>query len=343
MSGLSSLFSGSVTPATPTSSDTSTTSPQWYQDYVYNLSNAASNLASSSYSQYPGIQVAAPSAQTTQAEQMATNNVGNYQGALQQAAQLTGQAGQATNQGKLTSSDINQYLNPYTDQVVGALQAASNKNFQDVTLPSIQNQFVSAGQSRSPQEMQADNNALYNNNLALNSSVSQALQSGYNSATSTASAQNAQQLAQAQANRTAAQSAGNQFNTIASNTQALAGYDVGQVAAAGQTVDTNNQANINAAMNNFSAQQQWPYQNLAYASNIIRGVNTGNSNSSYVGSTPTTTQTSSPLASFVGTALGSSALSNSTSNSVKSALSSLARGGHVKRKSGALNTYKMAA
>ena len=41
----------------------------------------------------------------------------------------------------------------------GALQTAANKNLFENQLPQIQDRFVSAGQSRSPQEMQATNNA----------------------------------------------------------------------------------------------------------------------------------------------------------------------------------------
>ena len=119
------LFQGQPVPPQPTGSDTQTSYPLWLQQYDANLANAATNLASSPYTMYPGQQVATPSAATQQSWKMATDSVGNYQPALNSATQLTQQASQP-----IGASQINQYLNPYTQDVVGALQKASNTNFQ---------------------------------------------------------------------------------------------------------------------------------------------------------------------------------------------------------------------
>ena len=58
-----------------------------------------------------------------------------------------------------------------------------------------------------------------------------------------------------------------------------------------------------------NAQQQWPYQNLAFLSNIIRGLPV-NSNQQTVGLAPATSSaySPSPLASFLGTAVGAKGL-----------------------------------
>lgn len=321
MSG--SLFTGSVIPNVPTGSDTSSNYPLWLQQYVSNLANAATNVASQPYSQFPGQQIATPSADTQEAWQMAQNNVGDYQPALNQAVAQT-QAGSSP----LTAAGIQQYLNPYTQNVIGGLQSASNMNLTQNQLPAISSQFVGAGQAASPQMMQADNNALYQSNQALDQATAGALSQGYNTATTTAEQQQALQL-----------QGGAQMGALGSLTQQLGGYDVGQVAAAGQAQDTTNQANINSAMNNFYAQQQWPYQNLAFASNIIRGQPVA-SNTQTVGSQPSTTNnyTASPLSAFIGTTLGGSALlSGASGNNSAAALNSVnaanagAEGGHFKK------------
>lgn len=83
--------------------------------------------------------------------------------------------------------------------------------------------------------------------------------------------------------------------------------DTGQLAAAGQAQDTVNQANINAALNNFYAQQQWPYQNLGFASNIIRGLPV-NTNQQTVGTTYNVPYQASPLSQFLGLTLGGASL-----------------------------------
>lgn len=308
---MSGLFNGQPLPQQPTGSDTSSSYPLWLQQYVYNLANTAGNLAGSDYSQFPGQQVAAPSNVTMNAWNMAQGNVGNYEGALGQAYNNTATGAQGTNVGQLTGGDISRYMNPYTDSVVGALQTASNKNFAENQLPMIASQFVKSGQSRSPQERQADNQALYNQNMALNQATAGALQQGYQGALTTAGQQQAMTLQQQQANRQAAQQAGAQWGALGQLTQQLGGYDVGQVAAAGQGIDTNNQANINSAMNNFYAQQQWPYQQLAYASNIVRGQPVA-TNTQVVGQSPASqnSYSPSPLSSFIGTTLGASAIAH---------------------------------
>ncbi len=314
-SSLSSLFSGTPIPQQPTGSDASTNYPLWQQQYVYDLSSAAQNLASQPYSAYPGQQVATPSAATQRAQGMALSDVGNYQGALSNAYNLTSQAGTP-----LSASQINGYLNPYTSNVIGGLQNAANTNLIQNQLPAISSQFVKSGQAASPQMMQADNNALYQSNQALDQATAGALSSGYNTATQTAEQQ--QQMAQ---------TAGAQYGQLGALTQQLGAGDVAQVSAAGQQQDTANQANINASMNNFYAQQQWPYQNLSYASNIIRGQAVP-SNTMQVGLQPASASsyTASPVAALTGTTLAASSLG-------------LARGGRVKRRGALTHHFDMAA
>lgn len=316
--GLSSLFSGAVLPQQPTSSDTSTQYPQWLQQFTYNLAQAGQDLAAQPYSPYPGPKIAVPSDATKQAWDLAQGNIGNYQGALNQAY-----AQNAAGSAPLSPDTINQYMNPYIGNVVGALQSASNTNFTKNTLPGIQSQFVSAGQVASPQQRQADNDAAYQSKQALDQATAGALSGAYQSASDTALKQRSQQL------QGSAQSA-----QLGALNQQLGGFDVGQIAASGQGQDTFNQSNLNAGLNDFYAQQQWPYQNLAYASNILRGQPIA-SNTQTVGLAPATTQSysPSPLQSFIGTTLGAGSLfggNRGASSGTTGALSGFKAGGSVR-------------
>lgn len=319
MSGISSfLFQGQPVPPQPTGSDVNTTSPLWLQQFNYNLANTAANLANSPYTAYPGQQIATPSAATTQAQNMALGNVGNYQGALNGAMTATQNA--AT---PIGADQINKYMSPYTNDVVGALQNASNTNLFTNVLPQVQDRFVGAGQSRSPQEMQATNNAVYQSGQALDQATAQALQAGYGQALTTATDQQKAQLA-----------GGAQLGNLGALTQQLGAGDIGSVAAVGAQQDQTNQAGINAAMNNFYSQQQWPYQNLAYASDITRGLSVP-SNVQTVGQQPSsqTTYSASPLQAFA-QGVGVSGATGLNSLGLKA-------GGHVSR--GALNEFREAA
>lgn len=298
------LFQGAPQAPSTTSGSTTSQYPQWMQDMVYSLGNAASNLAGTPYTPYPGQQVAQPGAATQRAWDMAAGGVGSYQPNLTSAESMTRAAGTP-----LTGADISRYMSPYMDQVIGGLTSASNRNLFDTVLPGIQDRFVSAGQSRSPQEAELTARTVGQSQKALNESIAGALGSGYQGALNTAIAQQGAQLA-----------GGAQFGQLGALNQQLRGGDIGALAAAGQAQDANAQQNINASMSNFYAQQQWPYQNLGFASNIIRGLPV-NTNTQTVGSSWSPTAngySASPLSTFLGATLGSRSLG-------------FAKGGRVRR------------
>lgn len=240
------LTQGTPVPA-PTGSDASTSFPLWLQSLEYNLSGAAGQLAGQPYQQFPGPQVATPSAQTQQAWNLAGQNVGSYQPYLNNASALTNEASQP-----LTAAQIQNFVNPYQNYVTQGLDANLTNNI----LPQIQAQFVGAGQVASPQQAQVAGQAAYNTQQA----VGQSLAGAYQGAVSSAQQQQAME-----------QAAGAQYGQLGALQSELGAADVSQLGSAGAAQDTVAQNNINAAINNFTAQQQWPYQNLSYLSNIERG------------------------------------------------------------------------
>jgi hypothetical protein len=306
-SGISSFLNGIAAPETTSSS---TQYPLWLQQAIESIAGAAGNLAQQPYQQFPGPTVAAPSQQTQEAWKTAGTNVGNYQPALNQASALT-QASAAP----ITASDISTFLNPYESYVTGAL----NRNLTDNILPAVQDKFVSAGQSRSPQEAQLTGQAIYGTQQA----AGQSLAGAYQGALDSLMRQRQQQG-----------SAGAALGQLGALTQQLGATDVGQLAAAGNAQDVIAQSNINAALNQFQQQQQYPYQQLGFLSDIINRVPI-----QATGQTTTSVQSGnvfapSPLATFAGTLAGG--------NSV-----GLARGGRVvpmrRRVMGALEHCRMAA
>lgn len=387
--------------------------PDISQAYT-NTNNAAAPLDGAAINSYtsPYYQtVQGAGAGLTGALSQASGNAGaDYtdflnRGALGNAGAYTGQlSGSAIGAGQDYTGALNQatqaaipsYLSPYLGNVVGGIESSLNTNLFQNTLPAIQDKFVSAGQSRSPQEAQLTSEAIYANQNALGQAVAPALEQGYTTALGaaqnatnagfgagnqfstsglsaatgaantglnaglgsantgfglgstgynlgTSTAENQQQMQQA---------TGAQFGQLGALTQQLGGYDVGQLAASGQAQDTTRQANLNAAQNQFNAQQQWPYQNLAFASNIIRGQPVA-SNTYTVGLSPSSqnSYTPSPLSAFVGTTLGASAIGNglnsATTGQALNSAQQLRKGGRVRpsndNRRGALSTYRRAA
>ena len=299
------LFQGNPIPPQTTGSDSSTSYPAWLQSMVYGLGNAAFNLAGTPYTPYPGQQVATPSAATQRSWDMAGAGTGAFQPDLTSAESMTRAAGTP-----ITGADITKYMNPYMDEVIGGLTSASNRNLFDTVLPGIQDRFVSAGQSRSPQEAELTARAVGQSQKGLDESIAGALGAGYQGALNTAISQQGAQLA-----------GGAAMGQLGALGQQLRGGDIGTLAAAGQAQDQNAQQNLNASMSNFYSQQQWPYQNLGFASNIIRGLPV-NTNTQTVGMSyapGTGGYQASPLATFLGAVSGGKALG-------------FARGGHARRR-----------
>ena len=256
------LFQG----AAPTVAKTeSTAAPLWLTQALMGTANAATQLAGQPYQPSPIPFVAQPSQQTQSAWNLASANQGNYQPYLQQAGALTQAAG-----APITQSDISNFLNPDQQYITGALTRNLNENI----LPGVQDKFVGAGQSRSPQEAQVTSNAVRDTNT----SIGQSLAGAYQGALSSLLQQRGQQG-----------QLGAQAGQLGALTQQLGAGDVSQLAAAGQGQDTLAQANLNAAQNQFQQQQQWPYQQVGFLSNVLRGMPLA-----ATGSTTSTTATAYP-------------------------------------------------
>lgn len=270
--------------AAPTTYSSSTQYPIWLQSAIEGLAGAAGNLAQQPYQQFPGPQVAAPSGATRQAWQLAQSNVGNYQPALSAATSATN-----AEAAPITPGQIQGFLNPEQDYITGAL----NRNLTQNVLPGIQDKFVSAGQSRSPQESEMTSRALLDNQTA----VGQSLAGGYQGALNSLLQSRQQQGA-----------AGAQLGTLAGLTSQLGATDVGSLASAGSAQDQNAQQNINAAMSNFQNQQQWPYQQLGFLSDIINRVPIQATGPTSTAIASGQTYAPSPLATYAGTLAGGNSI-----------------------------------
>lgn len=270
-------------------------------------------------------------------------SAGAYQGALNSAA----------------AQGEQQLQNPYNSQVVGATEQALNQNLFQNTLPAIQDRFVSAGQSASPQEMEMTNQAIQRNQQTIGQAIAPELQQGYTGALNVAN-QNANAGLNAASGATgsalnAATGASNtgfglansgyqgalntglqeqgyqlaggaQYGQLAGELSQLGASDVSQLSAAGNQQDNYNQANINAALNQFNAQNNYGWNQLGQASNIVRGVPYGTTTQT-AGLTGGGGYTASPLSTGIGVGALAGALSWRKGGSVSRRPVRRARGG----------------
>ena len=261
-----SLTQGSPLPNITTTQSQSTTAPSWYTDYLSNIAQQGTQAGAGA--QYVG---ATPMQQ--QAFDQTTQNIGSYQPNLQAATNLAGQAGNYD-----VAQAAGNFMQPYTQQVVGALGDIGRRNIEQYLAPQATAAAVGSGQfgSKRGAEVlgQQMNQGLQNLNLA----QSQALQTGYGQALSAAQQQEQAKLAASQ-----------QFGSLANQTQ------------------SQNLADINA-LSTMGAQQQqigqnqqlFPLQTATQQAALLRGYTMPTSvSSTYTGPIPGA-YSASPLAQIAG-------------------------------------------
>jgi hypothetical protein len=285
------LFNGQA-PAPTTTGQTSTSStPTWMQQYIQGLIAQANSVASTPYQAFPGPQVAGFTPQQTQAQSEIGALQGAQNGTLSQATSLAGSSANpgAISQGlgMLPTAATNiqnsiaptaAQINPYEQNVINKAEADATQYWQNQLQPSINNQFTAAGQYGSSANQRAEEQGANQITQNIQNTANAALASGY---------QNAQQanLAAGQAQGALGQTYGglgyeqgvlgeqgaSTLGSLASTGQNLGLQGASALDTIGGEQQSLNQANLNAAYQNFQNQVQYPEQQLSWLTGIESG------------------------------------------------------------------------
>lgn len=190
------LFQGN--PLTKTTQEQQT-APEFYTDYLQDIANLGQNAV-----QQGGVAGFSPLQQ--QAFNMAKDAAFAGSGSMGAASQLIGQAGTT----KLPDI-INQYMNPYTTNVVDEMARLSNENVQKNVMPSLNAAAAGSGQFGSTRQANATGQSLRDIQADLTGKQYAALNTGY---------QNAGTFAQNDLNRTL--QSGQAFDKLGTSQQELA-------------------------------------------------------------------------------------------------------------------------
>ena len=237
----------------------------------YNAVNTqAQTVAQQPFQQYstdPNAFVA-PLTSTQQAGITNTNAMaGAAQPYYQQATGL--EQASATNVNP-SALDVNQYLNPYTQDVVNATQAAMNQQ-QGQQLSQQQGQAISAGAFGGDRANLQRAALQGQQSLAQAQAISPLYQQNYNQALATAQQQQGVGLGAAQANRANLQNVAQGLASLGTNAQqaGLAGAQAQM--GAGQAQQQTQQAGLQALYNQSQQQQAYPFQVAQFLANIAEG------------------------------------------------------------------------
>ena len=253
----------------------------------YNAVNARAETVAQapyqSYSQDPNAFVA-PLSQTQQAGIQNTNAMAGAAQPYYGAA--TGLAAQSTGSVNPSALNVGQYMNPYTQSVVNATQAAMNQQ-QGQQLSQQQADAIRGGAFGGDRANLQRAQLMGQQGLAQAQAIAPLYQQNYNQALAAAQQQQGVGLGAEQANRQNLQNAATLFGSIGTNAQQAGLAGAQAQLAAGQTQQQTQQAGLQALYNQFQQQQGFPYQQAQFLANIAEG--TGALSGNATSGTSTTT------------------------------------------------------
>jgi len=286
---MASLFQG--TPQTATSYTTSSTeTPKWMQDAIYNQIQLATGVANTPYQAYSLPRVAELSPLQQQAYRQVQANQGLYEPAM--SAATTGvqelsnsPAGMAAAQPYMTAAarsaaeTVGSYMNPYTDAVTNRIAQLGARNLSENLLPAVSDQFIRAGQFGSGRMGEFGARALRDTQESVLGQQAQALQQGYGQALGAAQTDLARQ---GQLGSTAGSLAGadvsrqlgalQQLANLQLQGQQLRTADVAALESAGTAQQRQAQAQLDAAAQQYQEELLYPKQQLDWLNTQIRGM-----------------------------------------------------------------------
>lgn len=164
------IFQGSPLPALTKTTQTQTTAPEFYTNYLQDVANLGQ----------AGVQmggVAGLSPLQMQAMNMAPTAAFSGLGTMGTGADLATASGTTA-----APSMVNQYMNPYTQNVVDEMARLQNRQIQESILPSLKGAAGAMGQFGSQRQYQATGNTLRDLQADLLGKQYGALNTGYQNA-----------------------------------------------------------------------------------------------------------------------------------------------------------------
>lgn len=272
-----------------TSMTTESVVPPWYQNSAMDLLSNQMSLVNRPYEPAPmprvadfteeqkrGFGMTGTAATAYQpglaAATEATKGVINAPGAMSAAQPYMTQAGQST------VANINQYMNPYTEQVVNRIAELGSRNLFENIMPGIEGRYIQAGQlgfggrggASTPSGMMTDTaRAIRDTSSDILGKQAEALRGGWSEAAGLSAADlsrmgalatTAGNLAGTDLNRTL--SGAEQLGGLAASEQALGLKGAEAVTGVGAQQQALNQKNLDVALADWLTQQGYPQEQI---------------------------------------------------------------------------------
>lgn len=218
---------------------------------------------------------------------------------------------------KSLPSTIQDYMNPYQQNVINTMGDEARRQLQEKILPAIGDQFTRAGQYGSSRQQEIAQRGVRDVASDLEANIGKQLAAGYTTAGTQAQAdlQRQAQLGQAAGTlsgtqQTAAANLANVQAGLGAKEQAMGLSGAAAIEAAGAEQAAMNQRNLDLRYQDFQNQTQYPKQQISFLSDIVRGLPAGGSTQGVSGTSSGNLYSASPLASLATGLSSAASLSN---------------------------------
>lgn len=151
--------------------------PEWYTTYAQNLLGRAMAASEEPYKPYGMARIAGFQPEQEQAFSAFKSNMGSYQPYISAATEGLQQGTQS-----FTAPGVaQQYMNPYTQNVVAGIGSTAARNLSENILPQINRTFVGGGTFGGSRSQEFMNRAVRDTQAAALAEQNKALQAGYES------------------------------------------------------------------------------------------------------------------------------------------------------------------
>lgn len=250
------LFNGKPPPNVTTNSSSTTSLPDWYQQYMQAILARSNQVAGMPFQPYTGPRVEGMSDMQKQAAALGQTNVGSTT-PLTQAAGAAGTAAAAP----FSADELSKYKSPYIGDVVNEIGRLGTRNLTENILPGVNDAFTGGGQFGSTRNMEFNDRAIRDSTRDIAGQQGAALMGAENNAMSNYLGFKGQEG-----------TAATQLGGLAQTQQGIQGRDVSTLDALGQEQQQLGQTSLNTAYGDFLEQRQYPQNMTSWMNSTLQGL-----------------------------------------------------------------------
>lgn len=283
------LFNGQAPKSVTKYGTTVNNLPQWYSDFQQGIASKGNSIAAQPYETYGAPRLAGFTADQNAAFNLTRSGMGSEGRAIYGAMNNANAAGRAANasgdaqpymarSGQAGYDTVGKYMNPYDDAVVKRIGEIGGRNLRENLMPSINRDFIRAGQYGSQGQMYEVGRALRDTQESVLAQQSELLQQGYGQAMGYAQNDLGRygQLAQTAGNLSNADSqmqldAAKVAGGLGSVAQDARYKDIDALGAVGNSQQDLRQQNLDLAYGDFKDQRDYQANQLSWLNNLIKG------------------------------------------------------------------------